>query len=570
MPDPTDKRPTEPLHPHTARGLILGLALLLGGCRDAGGPLVYAPGPDAGGPPRRGGHAVFVREEDPDFIDPQLSYGAYSSPLVQGIFRSLLEYADLPGPDGVRLVPELAESMPDVREGGTLYCFKVRRDARFGAPLHRHIDAADFKYGFERQFRVGGPGIGFYLNVAGAQAMLDQKDTTVAGVVARGDSIYFRLLKPDPVFPQLLAMTFMAPVPREVDVRWPNAFTQHTVSSGPFEVAEFVPRRRVLLVRNPDYCGEPALLDTFELRLGVTPNNAVAQVRRGLADGGMFTIPPGDYARLRHDPYWRHQIQVADGLNTEMLFMNVRVKPFDDVRVRQAVNWALDRRAILKLHRGLGEPAGEFLPPSMPGAQRLGRYAGPDRERARRLLREAGYPNGFRTRLYGWTVEPGPREMALIQQQLAEVGIRVDLDLGEVAGYTSMAGRTANRVPFGRYAWTADYLDPSNFFDVLLNGQRIQPLNNLDMSMFDDSLVNRWIAQAMASSDDSIRARAWRQIDERVMDLAPVAPLIHLYEDRLYSPRLGGWYRHVTRILKIDRLYLKAPRSAPHMAGRAA
>jgi ABC-type transport system substrate-binding protein len=570
MPDPTGKRPTEPLHPHAAQGLILGLVLLLGGCRDAGAPPVYAPGPDAGGPPRRGGHAVFVREEDPDYIDPQLSYGIYTAPLVQGIFRSLLEYADAQGPDGVRLVPELAESLPDVREGGTLYCFKVRRDARFGAPLHRHIDAADFKYGFERQFRLGGPGIGFYLNVAGAQAMLDLKDTTVTGVVARGDSIYFRLLKPDPVFPQLLAMTFMAPVPREVDVRWPNAFTQHAVASGPFEVAEFVPRRRVLLVRNRDYCGEPALLDTFELRLGVTPNNAVAQVRRGLADGGMFTIPPGDYARLRRDPYWRYQIQVADGINTEMLFMNVRVKPFDDVRVRQAVNWALDRRAILKLHRGLGEPAGEFLPPSMPGAQRLGRYAGPDRERARRLLRDAGYPNGFRTRLYGWTVEPGPREMALIQQQLAEVGIRVDLDLGEAAGYTSMAGRTANRVPFGRYAWTADYLDPSNFFDVLLNGQRIQPLNNLDMSMFDDSLVNRWIAEAMASSDSSMRARTWRQIDERVMDLAPVAPLIHLYEDRLYSPRLGGWYRHVTRILKIDRLHLKAPRRAPHTAGRAA
>jgi len=333
-------------------------------------------------------------------------------------------------------------------------------------------------------------------------------------------------------------------------------------------VAEFTPRRRVVLVRNPDYCGEPALLDTFELRLGVTAGNGVAQIRRGLADGGMFTIPPGDYARLRRDPYWRQQIQIADGINTEMLFMNVREKPFDDVRVRQAVCWALDRRAIVKVHRGLGEPAGEFLPPSMPGAVRLGRYDGPDRERARRLLREAGYPNGVHTRLYGWTTEPGPREMALIQQQLAEVGIDVDLDLGEAAGYTSMAMRVANHVPFGRYAWTADYLDPSNFFDVLLNGKRIQPVNNLDMSLFDDAVVSRWIAQAMASTVDSTRTRLWRQIDERVMDLAPVAPLIHLYEDRLYSPRLGGWYRHITRILKIDRLYIKSP-TAPALARRS-
>ncbi len=544
----------------------LGLAIVLGGCGGTTGTPPYPPGPGTGTAPRRGGHAVFVREEDPDYIDPQLSYGIYSAPLVQGIFRSLLEYADAPGAAGARLVPELAVSMPEVREGGRLYCFKVRPDARFGTPLHRHITAADFKYGFERQFRLAGPGVGFYLKVSGARAMLEQKDTTVTGVIARGDSIYFRLLDPDPIFPQLIAMTFTAPVPREIDTRWPNAFTQHAVSSGPFEVSEFTPRRRVVLVRNRDYCGEPAWLDTFELRLGVTPANAVAQVRRGLADGGMFTIPPGDYARLRRDPYWSRQIQVADGTNTEMLFMNVRQKPFDDVRVRQAVCWALDRRAILKVHRGLGEPAGEFLPPSMPGAVRLGHYDGPDRERARRLLREAGYPNGLHTRLYGWTTEPGPREMALIQQQLAEVGIRVDLDLGETAGYTSMAGVVANHVPFGRYAWTADYLEPSNFFDVLLNGKRIQPVNNLDMSMFDDAVVNRWIAQAMASNVDTARARLWRQIDERVMDLAPVAPLLHLYEDRLYSPRIGGWYRHITRILKIESLYLKSP--APALARR--
>jgi ABC-type transport system substrate-binding protein len=544
------------------------LALLVAGCRGEPLPPHYPPGPALRQAPPRGGHAVFVREEDPDYIDPQLSYGTYSAPLVQGVFRSLLECADTPGPDGARLVPELAVSLPEVREGGRLYCFKVRPDARFGAPLHRHITAADFKYGFERQFRLAAPGGGFYLNVVGVQAMLDQKDTAVAGVIARGDSIYYRLIQPDAIFPQLIAMTFTAPVPREIDVRWPNAFTQHAVSSGPFEVAEFTPRRRVLLVRNPDYCGEPALLDTFELRLGVTPANAVAQVRRGLADGGMFTIPPGDYARLRRDPYWRRQIRIADGVNTEFLFMNVHEKPFDDVRVRQAVCWALDRRAILKLHRGLGEPAGEFMPPSMPGATRLGRYDGPDRERARRLLREAGYPNGLHVRLYGWTTEPGTREMALIQQQLADVGIRVDLDLGEAAGYTSMAGRVANRIPFGRYAWTADYLDASNFFDVLLNGKRIQPVNNLDLSLFDDAVVNRWIAQAMASAVDSTRTRLWRQIDVRVMDLAPIAPLIHLYEDRLYSPRLGGWYRHVTRILKIDRLYLK-PAPTRALAARA-
>ena len=533
------------------------------GCVSRPTALSYTPGPRGDGPPARGGHAVFVREEDPDFLDPALSYGTYTAPVIEGVFRSLLEYVDAPGPAGSRLVPELALGLPDVREGGTLYAFKVRADARFGAPLHRHITAEDFKYAFERLYRVGSSGMSFYRSVVGVNAVIAGTAHAIPGVIARGDSIYFRLEKPDPIFMQTLALSFLAPIPREIDEKYPNAFSQHTVSSGPFEVAEFVPRRRLLLVRNPDYCGEPARLDTFELRLGVTPSNAVALIRRGLADGGFFEVPAGDYARLRLDPVWSRQIDLADGLNTEYLFMNCRIKPFDDVRVRQAVNWALDKRAIFKVWSGKGEMAGEFLPPAMPGAARLGRYMGPDVARARALLREAGYPNGFTTTLYGWTTEPGPRQLSLVQQQLEQVGIHAQLDLGEAAGYTSMAEDTSSHIAFGVYSWYADYVDASNFFDALLNGKRIQPTNNINLSCFDDARVNAMIEQAMASPQDSARARLWRTIDERVMDLAPVAPLIHHYESRLYSTRLGGWSRHVTRILKIDRLYVKAPHPAP-------
>jgi ABC-type transport system substrate-binding protein len=535
-------------------------ALALAGCR-ARPQASYPPGAGALGDaaPRSGGHAVFCREEDPDYLDPALSYGTYSAALVEGIFRGLLEYADAPGAAGTRLVPELADALPDVREGGTLYAFRVRPDARFGAPLHRHITAADFKYGFERQFRLGGPGVGFYSNVVGAQEMLAQKDTAIAGVVARGDSLYFRLVHPDPIFTTLLALTFTAPVPREIDVRWPNAFSQHAVSSGPFQVAEFTPRRRVVLVRNPDYCGPPALLDTFELKLGVTPANAVALVRKGEVDGGMFEVPAADYARLRLDPAWRQQLDVADGINTEYLFLNVREKPFDDLRVRQAVAWAIDRRAVLKVHVGLGVVAGEFLPPAMPGAVKLGRYLGPDVAKAKALLAAAGYPRGLHVKLYSYSTEPLPRELALIQQQLGDAGIDATLDLGEAVGYTSMAEDTSNHIAFGRFAWTADYIDPSNFFDTLFNGKRITATNNLNLSLLDDPTVNRWIVVAMAEADSARRAALWQRVDARVMDLAPVVPLIHVFESRLYAPRLGGWYRHETRLLKIDRLYLKRP-----------
>jgi ABC-type transport system substrate-binding protein len=530
--------------------------LLAAGCVGGRGAVGYAPGKD--GTPRRGGHAIFVREEDPDYLDPALSYGSYSSPVNEAIFHTLLDYADVPGPGGAELRPDLAATLPEIREDGRLYCFRVRSDARFGAPLRRHITGADFKYAIERLFKVNSPGVNFYRHIVGADRVLAGADSVLPGVIARGDSLYVRITEPDPVFLQILSMTFTAPVPREIADRYPGAFSQHTVATGPFQVASFVPRRRLLLVRNPDYCGAPAWLDTFELRLGVTSTNAVAMIRRGLADGGFFEVPPAEFARLSSDPLWKRQVDVADGLNTEYLFVNVRMKPFDDVRVRQAIAWALDRRAVLKVYSGKGRVAGEFLPLGMPGAQALERYLDRDVARARRLLREAGYPRGFSTKLYGWTTQPGPRELTIVQQQLADVGIHVELDLSEAAAYTSMAQDTTRHIPFGIYGWYADYVDPSNFFDTLLNGRRITERFNNDLSLFDDADVNDLIERAMATRDDSTRTRIWQEVDRQVMDRAPVVPMIHIYESRLYSPRLGGWYRHVTRILKLESLYLKS------------
>ena len=560
--------------PRAPRPAAAALALLLAGAGAAAGcapraaPVHYAAGPAGPGGPRRGGHAVFVREEDPDYIDPALSYGTYSAPVTEAVFHTLLDYAHAPGPAGARVVPDLAVSLPAIREGGTLYAFRVRPDARFGAPLHRHITAADFQYAIERLFRVSSPGVDFFRHIVGAADVLAGRTRTLAGVTARGDSLYVRLTAPDPVFLEILAMPFTAPMPREIADRYAGNLSQHSVATGPFQVAEFTPRRRLLLVRNPDYCGTPAWLDTFELRLGVTASNAVAQIRKGQVDGGFFEVPPADCARLRHDPAWSPQLMISDALNTEYLWFDVRRPPFDDARVREAVAWAVDRRALLKVYSGLGETAGEFLPPGIPAARRLGRYAGPDPARARALLAAAGHPHGFATTLYGWTTEPGPRELTVIQQQLAAVGIRAALDLSEAISYTSMASDTSRHVPFGIYLWNADYPDPSNFFDTLLNGHRITALNNQNLSMLDDPRLNGMIEEAMRTPDDSLRVRRWHAVEDRVMDLLPVVPLVHYHESRLYSPRLGGWYHHITRLLRLDDLYLKAPSPPPALAAR--
>src|SRR5678815_4902366 len=109
-------------------------------------------------------------------------------------------------------------------------------------------------------------------------------------------------------------MSFTAPVPREIAEKYPNAFSLHMVATGPYQVGEFVPRRRLVMVRNPDYFGRPAWADTIELKLGVSAINACALGRRGQLDGGMFEVPAGEFAEFQTDSLWSKQVMVADGL----------------------------------------------------------------------------------------------------------------------------------------------------------------------------------------------------------------------------------------------------------------
>jgi ABC-type transport system substrate-binding protein len=146
----------------------------------------------------------------------------------------------------------------------------------------------------------------------------------------------------------------------------------------------------------------------------------------------------------------------------------------------------------------------------------------------------------------------------VIQQELAEIGIRATLDFSEFSTYFAMIGDTTRHVPFGLFGWYADYPDPSNFFDTLLNGHRITAIHNNNVSMFDDATVNAMIERAMVTRDDSSRVRLWQDVDRSVMDEVPMVPMVHALESRLYAPRLGGWYRHLTCVLKLESLYIKS------------
>jgi peptide/nickel transport system substrate-binding protein len=158
--------------------------------------------------------------------------------------------------------------------------------------------------------------------------------------------------------------------------------------------------------------------------------------------------------------------------------------------------------------------------------------------------------------------------MEVIQQQLADAGIDAELDLSETVSYTAMAQDTSNHVAFGLYSWFADYVDPSDFLEVLFSGRRITPTQNENLSMLDDPVTNAMIDRALAESEPTKRAALWNQVDDHILDIAPIALTQHQLESRLWGPRVGGWYRHITRILKLEALYVKQPSQPPTVAAR--
>ena len=209
----------------------------------------------------------------------------------------------------------------------------------------------------------------------------------------------------------------------------------------------------------------------------------------------------------------------------------------------------------------MGVVAGEFLPPGMPGAVRSAATAGPNVARARRPARRGGLPARPHVKLYGYSTEPVPRELALVQQQLADVGIDATLDLGEAVGYTSMAERHVEP-----HRVRALRVDRRLHRSVQLLRHALErpahpATNNNNLSLFDDPTVNA-LDRARPWPTPTTRARrgVWRRVDERVMDLAPVVPLIHtLRESRSTRSASAAGTGTSTRILKIDRLYLKRP-----------
>lgn len=507
-------------------------------------------------------------EADIKTLDPSVSSDWDSQPLVRMLYHGLLDYDD-----GTNLVPWLARELPRVSADGRAFTFRLKPGTRFGNG--RELEARDCVYGIERSLDPATKswGEGFLRNIRGAAAFTEArgKDRAagsktweaeprhVSGLEALDRyTLRITLEKPDLAFPYVMTMTFTYPVPREEVERYGEEFYRHPVGVGPYRLARWDRGLRMRFDRNPHYSlPRHAALDGVEVMLGADELVQQMMFERGELDF-VSKIPEPDFVRITTDPAWKDRLAVVPSNETSSFFLNCELKPFDDVRVRRALNYAVDHSRMLRLINHRGIPARGVVPPAMPGFNpRLKEYPH-DPEKARQLLKEAGYPNGFSVPLWIGSNSRSLKLAQWVQQDLAEVGVQVELKTvaGIVAG---QAYRKRKTVPFGIQTWYMDYPDPGNFLETFLSGDRITDEDCLNFSFYNNPRVNALMRAAAAERDRPRRLALYGQAEALIVDDAPWIFLYHPVRHKLIQPWLQGFTMHPVWPGRYERLRIQRP-----------
>jgi peptide/nickel transport system substrate-binding protein len=446
-----------------------------------------------------------------DTLDPEANSVNESIWLDQNLYSRLLQ----PNATGTALLPDLATSW-DISSDGLSYTFHLRPDAQFadGSP----VTAADVVYSIDRSRKFSG-GWGFLLT---AVKTITAPDTHTVAIT---------LSQPHAPLLADLAMYAYSVVPEKLVKAQGAAFFQHPVGSGPFMVTSFSADSEVDLARNPHFYGIKPKISKVKLLIVPDDNSRVLMLESKKAD--VIENPPGNLV---------NQINSTPGLSVQ-LFPSTRVdfiqldqhyKPFKSQLVRQALNYAIDRNAIVKLaYQGHATPGSSFMPYKMEfwNSQLQPYQYNP--AKAKQLLAQAGYPHGFSTFLITVSGDvAGQAEAVVVKSELAAVGINVSIQSYELL--TAYDKEDNGHSQMGERYWTNDIIDPD---EVATFGADCKGGANAFNSYWCSSQATSLVNQARAERDNAARQQMYSQIQQIIYDQSPY--LVIDYSPYRYG--VGGW-----------------------------
>lgn len=511
--------------------------------------------------PKQGGDIVVTYKDDITTLDPAIGYDWINWSMIKSLYSRLMDYA----PGTPNPVPSLAESFT-VSPDGLIYTFKLHKGVKFSNG--REVVASDVKYSIERAVdpKTQGPGAGFFGAIKGFEDETGGKTTTLSGIETPDDStVIFNLSRPDATFLHVLAINFASVVPKEAVEAAAGDFGKKPVGSGTFILKDWTIGQQLVFERNKDYFvkGVP-YIDSFKVEVGQEPLVALLRLQKGEVDIAGDGIPPAKFLEIKNSADGAQMIVDGEQLHTGYITLNTKVKPFDNVKVRQALNMAINKDRITRILNGRATPANQPLPPLMPGYDKAFTGYAYDVAKAKALLAEAGYPDGFETVLYSTNTDPQPRIAQAIQQDLAAVGVKAEVRALAQANVIS-AGGTEGEAPMiwsGGMAWIADFPDPSNFYGPILGCAGAVP-GGWNWSWYCNADLDKRAVAADSMSDPAKaaeRTAAWGKVFTDIMADAPWIPVINERRVVAKSLRMGGAdniYIDPTRVINYDAIYVK-------------
>jgi peptide/nickel transport system substrate-binding protein len=484
-----------------------------------------------------------------DYMDPGLSYRLESWQLFQDTYLGLVYKAHVSclTSNCAEVKPGLATTTGAISNGGKTYEFTLRKGLKYsnGEP----VKASDFTHTIVRDFNMNSPGIGFFSNIVGIDSCEANptKCKTISGIVTNdaAGTITINLKTPESDFEYVLSIPFTAVVPSSTPTK--DTENPPPAGNGPYYIASYNPSKSFVLKRNPNWKkGQiPGIPDGNPDIVKGTMTDDQAQSAQltssGQAEYDENILPTDQLAHYKSK--YPSQIKFWTTPSTYYFFMNQRLKPFNNLKARQAVNYAIDRQQLVNLRGGLGVPTWNFLPPSYPQYKKITPTPYPyDLQKAKQLVQQSGMA-GQPVKVY--TISDVAVDLSTgeyLQGQLNKIGFKATLKPLAGANYFTVMGNQATKAQIGFTDWFEDYPYPTDWFNVLLNGDRITDVHNNNYGNVDLKAQNTQMAklaalppsQALSSSTNA----SWAALDKAMSDNAATVPYLNGIITSFFSTKL--------------------------------
>ena len=526
-------------------------------------------------PQHAGGTLTLLAKSAGGTLDPQINYTLQFWQLYQATYDGLTAFKKVNGVDSFTVVPDLAEAIPEATNGGKTYVFTLRKGIKFSDGSDLTTD--DVVASFARIFKVSSPTAGsFYNGIVGADACLKAPlaCSLPAGVIGdkAAGTVTINLTSPDPEFLYKLSVPHASILPKSAPQK--DSGTDPIPTTGPYMFKSYDPNTALVLVRNPNYkewsadAQPQAYADQIDYKFGLTVEAEVTAVQNNQANW-VYDPPPADRLAEIGSKY-----AAQAHVNTLTAFwyapLNVNIAPFNNVKARQALNWAIDRSAIVRLYGGtnLASPVCTILPPDFPGHEDNCQYTnpagttwqGPDVAKAKQLVTESGTA-GQPVTILTTDDEVNKAIGEYIQSVLTSIGYKASVKAISGNIHFTYTQNSNNKVQISLQQCYQDYPAASDFLNVLLGCASFNPGSDssINISGFCDKTIQAQMDAALKTEQTSMDEanKQWAQVDQAMMTASPMVPLMTPKLIDFVSANTGNYQFSKQFYMLISQLWVK-------------